>query len=298
MLTKISLRFSSLSPTTKGICLALVSTALFTIVGVFVRLLSQQYSTFQILFFRQLVFICLLLPAIYRNFELLTHPNKIELHILRISGAFVALYTGYLTVSHLPFADATALGFLQVLFVALISRIFLNENINTQRVVTISVGFIGVMLVVRPSFSDGDIVYVFSGICGALGAAIAVVCVRKVAQTEPKITLLAYQALFVGLLALIPTLWLWQPPNITDTLFLITIGVLSSIAQYVGISAYKWAQANIVANIEYVKILYSLAIGMVIFSEIPDLWAITGAMIIIASAVIPFIWSFRKHNGL
>lgn len=274
----------------KGITLALISTALFTIVGVFVRQLSTDYDTFQILFFRQLIFMLLLMPAISKNIDVLLKPNKISLHLLRIVGAFTALYFGFISVSNIPFADATALGFLQVLFVALIAHFVLAEQITSSRIFTIVVGFIGVMTVVRPTFASHNL-YVLSGVIAALGASVAVVCVRKVAQSEPKITLMAYQALAIGLMTLIPTLYLWRTPTVEDFMLLLLVGIISSFAQYVGISAYKWVQANIIANVEYVKIIYSLIIGLVVFSEIPDLWSMIGALIILISALIPLIWS-------
>ncbi|QCI73831.1 MULTISPECIES: DMT family transporter [Vibrio] len=274
----------------KGITLALISTALFTIVGVFVRQLSTDYDTFQILFFRQLIFMLLLLPAIRKNIGVLLKPNKISLHLLRILGAFTALYFGFISVSNIPFSDATALGFLQVLFVALIAHFVLVEQITSSRIFTIVVGFIGVMTVVRPTFASHNL-YVLSGVIAALGVSVAVVCVRKVAQSEPKITLMAYQALAIGLMTLIPTLYLWRTPTVEDFMLLLLVGIISSFAQYVGISAYKWVQANIIANVEYVKIIYSLIIGLVVFSEIPDLWSMIGALIILISALIPLIWS-------
>ncbi|WP_114633173.1 DMT family transporter [Vibrio splendidus] len=286
--------FDTLSPTSKGVTLALVSTALFTIVGVFVRKLSGDYDTFQILFFRQLIFMLMLAPTITNNIEVLLKPNKIPLHILRILGAFTALYFGFITVSNIPFADATAVGFLQVLFVAIIARIALGEQVTGSRIFTIVVGFIGVMMVVRPTFEDSQLIYILSGVLASLGAAVAVICVRKVAQSEPKITLMAYQALAIGFIALIPTLFLWCTPTVEDFMLLLLVGVISSIAQYIGISAYKWAQANIIANVEYVKIIYSLIIGMVIFAEMPDTWSIIGASVILASALIPMMLS---HYG-
>ena len=286
--------FDALSPNSKGVTLALISTALFTIVGVFVRKLSADYDTFQVLFFRQLIFMLMLAPAIVKNMDILLKPNKIPLHILRILGAFTALYFGFITVSNIPFADATAVGFLQVLFVAIIARIALGEQVTGSRIFTIVVGFIGVMMVVRPTFEDSQLIYIFSGVVASLGAAVAVICVRKVAQSEPKITLMAYQALAIGFIALIPTLFLWRTPTVEDFILLLLVGVISSIAQYVGISAYKWVQANIIANVEYVKIIYSLFIGMVIFAEVPDTWSIIGASVILSSALIPMMWS---HHG-
>ncbi|KLN63984.1 MULTISPECIES: DMT family transporter [Vibrio] len=283
----------SLSPVNKGILLALISTALFVIVGVLVRTLSERIDPFQILLFRQVVFVILLFPVIASNIKVLIRPNKVGLHLLRVSGAFVALYFGFLTVSGLPFADATALGFVQVLFVALVSKVFLSETIGFNRVFTIVAGFVGVMLVVQPTFEDANFAYVMFGIVASFGASIAVICVRKVAQTEPKITLLSYQAIFVGLIALVPALYAWVWPTLPDLMLLVLVGLISSVAQWFGVSAYKWAEANVVANVEYVKIIYSLVIGFFLFSEVPDAFAILGSLIILLSAIIPTFISKR-----
>jgi drug/metabolite transporter (DMT)-like permease len=288
--------FQSLPMTAKGVFLALFSTALFTLVAALVRQLSDDYDAFQILFFRQLVFVLLLVPTMHNNMKVLLKPNKVRLHILRILGAFTALYLGFVTVSNIAFADATALGFLQVIFVALIARLALKEEVTMRRCLTITLGFTGVMLVVQPSFSGNEFIYVVTGVAAAFGAAIAVICVRAVAQTEPKITLLAYQAVCVGLIALIPAIHQWQTPTVEDLLWLLSIGVTSSIAQYVGISAYKWAEANIIANVEYVKIIYSVLIGWMLFSELPNMWAFVGVLTILASALIPMVWSYFESK--
>lgn len=285
--------FSSLSGTAKGVLLALVSTALFVLVGVIVRQLSASIDPFQILFFRQLVFVALLMPAMVKSRAVLLKPNKIKLHLLRVSGASVALYFGFLTVSNIPFADASALGFIQVLFVAVISKLLLSEQIGVDRLFSIVVGFLGVMLVVQPSFDSADFIYVLCGVLASFGAAVAVICVRKVAQTEPRITLLAYQALLVGLAALLPTIFVWQWPTLSQYWLLLLVGSLSSAGQWIGVTAYKWAEANIVANVEYVKIIYSLVIGYWLFAEIPNQYAIFGAVVIILSGVAPLVWKRR-----
>ncbi len=117
------------------------------------------------------------------------------------------------------------------------------------------------------------------------------------AHSEPKITLMVYQALPIGLIALIPTIYLWSTPTLADFILLLLVGVISSLAQYVGISAYKWAPANIIVNIEYVKIIYSIIIGLVVFSELPDRWSIIGALTIFASALLPMLWAYRCQHS-
>jgi len=298
-LTSSKVGFNNISAQGQGITLALLSTALFVLVGVLVRLLSESINVFEILLFRQLVFIILLLPAISINIQIFLKPRQVKLHILRVAGAFIALYFGFITVSHLPLANATALGFSQVLFVALLSYFLLGEDVGAMRIFTIITGFIGVMLVVEPNFGQTQLVYIMTGLAGAFGAAVAVICVRKMAQSQPKITLLTYQAVFVGLIALLPALLSWQWPTLPQLLQLIMVGVLSSIAQWIGISAYKLAQANIIANVEYIKIIYSLLLGFLLFGELPTQLALIGCAVILSSAALPWLvnrWRIRQHN--
>lgn len=273
----------------RAVLLALISTGLFVVVGVLVRMLSERIDLFQILFFRQLVFVALLVPAMLASYKVLLKPRLLGLHGLRVIGAFFALYLGFVTVSNIPLADATALGFTQVLFVALVSRMFLSEAVGLSRWLTVLIGFVGVMLVVQPAFDGTPVLYTLAGLGGALGAAVAVVCVRKMAQTESRVVLLSYQAVFVGVVALIPSLSVWQWPSVDDLLLLIAVGVISSAAQWVGVTAYKLGEANVIANVEYAKMIYSLLFGYFLFAEIPNGLAVVGVFVIILSACIPML---------
>ena len=282
------------SPTTKGITLALVSTALFTAVGVIVRLLSDSIGVFQILLFRQLVFLVLLMPAIVINFASLRRPTHLKLHTFRILGAFTALSIGFVVVSAIPLANATALGFTQVLFVALLARLFLRETLSMSRILTLILGFAGVMLIVQPSFDDTSLAYIVLGLVASMGAAIAAICVRRIAQLESKLALLAYQALFVGLLALVPSTldWVWSSWN--ELLLLVSVGVISSIAQWFGVSAYKYGAANVVSNVEYVKIIYAMGIGYLLFAETPNQLAMIGVVLLFLSICVPKLFTNRN----
>ncbi|MGX9522443.1 DMT family transporter [Vibrio mediterranei] len=282
------------SPTTKGIALALVSTALFTVVGVIVRLLSDSIGVFQILLFRQLVFLTLLMPAIVINFASLRQPTHLKLHTFRILGAFTALSIGFVVVSTIPLANATALGFTQVLFVALLARLFLRETLSMNRILTLILGFSGVMLIVQPSFDDTSLGYIVLGLVASMGAAIAAICVRRIAQLESKLALLAYQALFVGILALVPSTFDWVWPSWNELLLLVSVGVISSIAQWFGVSAYKYGAANVVSNVEYVKIIYAMGIGYLLFSETPNQLAIIGVVLLFLSVCVPKLFTNRN----
>lgn len=286
---------SALPDTGKGIVLALISNGLFVTVGVCVRNLSDNIGIFQILLFRQLVFLTFLAPAIYKNIDLLMKPRFLKLHTLRVVAAFFALLLGFVTVSKMPLAEATALGFTKVLFVALISALFLQESVGRSRQLTLLAGFIGVVFVVQPSVEKMTLLYTLTGLAASLAAAIAVFCVRKIASLESTINLLVYQAVFVGLLALAPSLFYWKWPTPIEWMLLFLVGGISSVAQWVGVTAYKFGEANVIANVEYTQMGYSLLLGYYFFSEIPNLLSLTGVTIIISSVLLPYLlWTVTR----
>ena len=174
-------------------------------------------------------------------------------------------------------------------FVAVISRLFLKENIGWARMTTILVGFAGVILVVQPTLESESLFYVGTGLVPALGAAIAVICVRKIANEESKTVVVAYQAIFVGAVALIPAIIQWQWPTWSELALLVLVGVISSIGHWFGVTAYKWGEANIVSNVEYSQMIDSMVLGYLLFAELPNSLALIGASVILFSAILPFI---------
>lgn len=109
--------------------------------------------------------------------------------------------------------------------------------------------------------------------------------------------LLAYQVFFVGIIALVPSIPTWQWPTANELVLLLLVGGISSLGQWFTVTAFTMAEANVVSNVEYSKIVYSLFIGYWMFAERPDELAIAGALIIILSPFLPSTFRFsRKRN--
>lgn len=276
----------------KGILWALVAAGLYSIVTAMAKVALNEFDVLQILFFRQIVVFASSLPSIAKSFPQSLKTRHPGIHALRLIGAFVALSCGIWAVAVLPLTTATTLAFAQVFFVALIALQFLNEPVGRHRIAAVIVGFIGVVIVMRPGVDGFLDLNTLIPILGALGAAVAVNSVRKLSQTESTATLLVYQALFVGLLSGVPLIWLWMTPDLDGLLFLLSMGILATVGQWVGVQALRLGEASVVSNIEYVKLIYAAILGYLLFSEVPDYYTIVGAIIIVGSA----IYIFRREN--
>ncbi len=268
-----------------GILWALLSTGLFATVAAMAKFAVTEYHVLQILFFRQAVVFLSSLPSITRSFPQSLKTRHPGLHAVRLVGAFVALSASIWAVAVLPLTTAITLAFAQVFFVALLSMRFLGEAVGVHRVGAIIVGFIGVVVVMQPSV-DGLINFdAVIPVTGALGAAFAVVSVRKLSQTETTATLLLYQALFVGVLAGVPLFWVWTTPDLAGLILLLAMGVLATIGQWVAVKALRLGEASVIGNIQYTQLIYAAVLGFVLFDEMPNVDTLLGASIIIASAL-------------
>ena len=272
----------------KGLFWALLATALFAIVAAMAKFAVVEYHVLQILFFRQIVVFLSCMPSLMKSFPDGLKTEHPKMHGARLIGAFTALSCGIWAVSVLPLTTAITLGFAQTFFIALLALGLLNERVGIHRVSAVIIGFIGVVIVMRPGVEGIININAFVPILGAVGASVAVISVRKLSQTESTATLLIYQALFVGALAGVPLFWLWVTPDLSDLIFLLTMGVLATIGQWVGVKALRLGEASVVGNMQYMQIIYAAILGYFLFEEVPDVYTIAGAIIIVGAAIYIF----------
>jgi drug/metabolite transporter (DMT)-like permease len=279
------LKTSQSSNNLKGVLWALIATALFALAAAMAKVAVKDYHILQILFFRQLVVFLSSLPFIASSFPASLKTQQPLIHTYRLIGAFIALSGGIWAVSILPLTTATTLGFAQVFFISLLAWYFLNEPIGTHRLGAVALGFLGVILVMRPGFDGILNVNVLIPTIAALGASVAIISVRKLSQTESTATLLVYQALFVGILAGIPLFWLWVTPDLPSLLFLMAMGVLAAGGQWTGVIALRLGEASVIGSIQYVQLIYAAILGFILFCEVPDRYTLLGAAIIISASL-------------
>jgi len=280
----------------QGILWALLASALFASAAAMAKMVVTEYHVLQILFFRQVVVFLSTLPSMYRSAPTRLRTSYPQLHVARLIGAFIGLSCSIWAVAVLPLTTAITLGFTQVFFVALLALFLLNEAVGKHRLIAVFAGFVGVVIVMRPGVDGLIDIQTLIPIAGALGAAIAIVSVRRLSQTESTATLLVYQSVFVGVIAGIPLFWLWNTPDIRGWFFLLTMGVLASVGQWVGIRALRLGEASVVGNVEYVKLIYAAILGWLFFAEVPDAHTLIGALVIVASSAYIFHRERAREN--
>ena len=156
--------------------------------------------------------------------------------------------------------------------------------IGIRRWTAVNIGFIGVLIVLRPGF-DGFTIYGVYALIGAAGAGAVMVVIRILTRSESPTTILTYQALGVGLAVAIPGIWFWQWPSMLDWVLLIAMGLISYGAQMLNIIAYKYGEASVMASLDYARLIYSIFFGWLLFESLPDVWTLLGALVIIGASI-------------
>ncbi len=293
LFTKITAQFVSriawwakLSGNVRGSIWALLSAGVAIIQITLVKMLGETLHLTEIIFFRQLFILGVVLPVLMRNFPEAFKTRYYGLHFLRIAGALAAMLLGFTAVINMPLADATTIGFSKSFFVTIFAIFFLGETVGHRRWFAVGVGFIGVMIVMQPGgegLSFG--LYGLMALGGAAGAGMVMVIIRRISQSDTTITILAYQSIGVGVVMIIPAIWYWQTPTLYELGLLVGLGCVSVLVQTFNIHAYRAGEASAIASIDYTRLVYALIVGWLLFGDWPEKTVLIGAAIIIGAAL-------------
>ena len=261
----------------------IAASAGFTVNSAFVKTLSAEgLDAFQIAFARALFSFAVLVPFCYRAGIGVWRSKAPGLQVVRSLCAALAMLCGFYAIGHLPLAEFTALTFTLPLFVVLLAVVMLKEQVRWRRWLATLVGFAGVLIMVRPGAAAFDPAALVA-LASVLGIALAVMLVKKLPAGESHVTMLIYFCLASLAITIGPAFYAWQWPTVFQWLLLAAVGFLGVGSQAMIIRAYRSGEASFVAPFDYLKLILAGVIGFAVFAEIPDLWTVAGAGVIVAS---------------
>jgi len=278
-------KLSSLPDNTRGALWILLAAVLFSVMVTVIKLAGERFSVFQILLVRQAVMAVIVAPKILPGLPTSLSTKRPGLQALRVIFATTAMLCGFTALIELPLADATALGFSKAFFLTIFAILFLGETVGPHRWGATIIGFLGVLLMLRPDGAGFVNPYALLSIASAACAGMVMVSLRILTRTDSPTTILTYQAVCVGLLMLVPGIYTWTAPTPTEWTVLIFIGAISWAAQMCNIMAFRSGEATSIASLDYTRLLYATLIGIWVFGEWPSRETLIGAGIIIAASL-------------
>ncbi len=295
--------------TTLGAAWAIAAVFCFSVNDVFIKFLSGSYALHEIVLIRSsvglLVVLGLIVPLAGGLARLKT--QRLGAHILRGLCVVFANLCFFLGLAAMPLAEAVAIFFVSPLLISLASVVFLGETVGARRWSAIAVGLVGVLIVLRPGTSAFQYAALLP-LAAAFGYAGLHVLTRKIGGTEGGASLIFYVqltflvvSLLIGLvlgdgkfegsqqpsLAFLFRAWIWPTPE--DAWILLFVGVTSAFGGYAIGQAYRMSEAALVAPFEYAAMPLAILWGILVFGEVPDVIAIAGIVLILASGLF-LVW--------
>jgi drug/metabolite transporter (DMT)-like permease len=184
----------------------------------------------------------------------------------------------------MPLADAVAITFASPLFLTMLSIPLLGEQVGIYRWSAVIVGFVGVLTMVQPGPGLLHSGALFP-LANALINACVTIAIRRMTLTESSTTLVFYQTLVTGVIALVLVPFFWVTPNLVDLALFSATGLLSGIAQFWWMQGCRYVPAAVAAPFSYTSMIWSLALGYLVWSDVPSAAVLAGATIVIASGL-------------
>ncbi|HEX6092828.1 MAG TPA: DMT family transporter [Dongiaceae bacterium] len=279
----------------RGILLMLLAVFLFVIMDATGKALTADYNIWQISWARYLFHLAIL-PVFFRRQPVTTvlRTSRLKLQLLRSALMLGSTVFFFAAVSYIPLAEATAIGFVSPLLVAAFSVPLLGEKVGPRRWAAVIVGFLAVMLIIRPGFGMIHWAYLLplgSAVCFALYQ----ITTRILSRFDSSVTTLAH-SVSVGLLVttivvLIPGQW--RNPDLQGWMLMILVGAVGGIAHYILIRALTLAPAALLAPFVYLQLVWAAIVGFVWFGDVPG-WSTLGGTAVLAASGLYVMYRERK----
>ncbi len=252
--------------------------------NVLIRVAAQSMHPFEVAFFRCLFGLVLVIPWIVKAGPALSRNRNSGFYLLRAGVGVVSMVTWFYGITVVPLATATAVNFTAPLFATLAAALILREDVRLRRWSAVILGFVGVLVIMRPGSERLDANLLILLLSSAT-AAMNNITVKFLARTEPPGRIVALFMLYLTPLSLIPALFVWQWPDPHSFGALIGLGCLGTIAHLSVARALAAADASACAPFEFARLPFAALVGFLWFAEVTDLWTWVGAAIIAGSSV-------------
>lgn len=277
----------------RGIAFKLAAVFLFTVMAALVKAASDTVPPGQAVFFRAFF----ALPIIV-GFLALRGQLRVGLRVNSIAGHFwrgiigvTAMGCGFAALGLLPLPEVTALSYAAPLITVLLAALLLGERLRAFRLVTVCIGFAGVVIVMWPRLSVETLDQVaLMGVAFALASAglraLAMIHIRRLVATEHTSAVVFYFTLTATALSLLTAPFGWVWPDGQTAMLLIGAGFIGGVAQILLTTSYRFAQAAVLAPFDYASLLFAILLGAAFFDEIPTLAVLTGSALVAASGIV------------
>jgi drug/metabolite transporter (DMT)-like permease len=262
--------------------LMLGSTLAFGLMAIAIRYATRYVPTQEVAFFRNAFGLLALLPMLIRPGSAPLKTQQLPRYFLRSAIGLASMLCAFWAIGHLPISQAISLSYSTPLFVTIAAVLWLGETVRMRRWAAVIIGFIGVLIIVRPgstSFTPGTLVAVGAAVLSSLVA----IQIKQLTRVDSADTVVFYTYVFWVPLSLVPALFVWVWPTGLAWVWLVATGVLGTLGQLLWTRALRLGEVSALTPISFMQLPLVSLLGWLLFNETLDRWTVIGAGIILGA---------------
>lgn len=270
------------TPQLRAALLMFCSTVFFGLMVIAIRLASETLHTFEIAFFRNFFGLVAALPLLLRHGPDLLKTTQLPRYGVRCAIGVVSMMAGFWAIGHLPLAQAVALSYSTPIFVTIAAVLFLHEQVRARRWIAVGLGFVGVLIIVRPgsaSFSAGTLV----ALVAAVLSGVVSIQIKQLSQVDPADRIVFLTTLIWVPMSLLPALTVWEWPQGIAWLWVIAAGTMGTAGHMLWTRALKLGDVSALTPISFTQLPIVALAGWLLFQEPVDRWTAVGALVIFSA---------------
>ena len=276
--------------------LAISATLFGSFMGAGVKLLSDDLHPIIICFYRCLMGLIIITPFVARNNFRALQTDNMRLQIFRALINIISMICWFSAIGMMHFEKATALGFTTPLFTTVLAVLILGEVIRFHRTAALLLGFIGILIIIRPGyvpFEFGTILMLIA----SFSFSFVLIFVKKLSANDSSLTIIFYHLLYMTPVFFILSLFYWQTITLDQIIIFSLMGASGLLSHWCLAQAFKMSDTTFVMPLQFTKLIWASLIGLFIFAEQPDIWTWIGGIIIFISVVyITYREAFKKKG--
>ncbi|MBI3507248.1 MAG: DMT family transporter [Proteobacteria bacterium] len=279
-----------------GILLVCGTTLCFGVLDTVAKYLTREYHPLQVVWGRYFFQVVVILPFIYRRgLRRSFATNRPGLQIGRAVLISLITFMFFTTLRYLPLVDAQAISFTMPLILTAIAFFFFGEKVGPRRWAAVTVGFVGVLLVIRPTGDSMHWAALLCLACAALNACFHLMTRALASSDSPDIGIAISGVVGAAIFsATVP--FVWRTPDMAAWLLLASMGAFGTMGHYCLSRAYIYARASVIAPYVYVQMVWVALFGFALFGDVPSPATLAGTAVVVAAGIYVF-YRERKLKG-
>ena len=268
-----------------AIFLIIISIIFGTLMGTFIKLAQEELNVFTTGFLRFFFGFLIITPYIVKTkFEVFSTKN-LKIHILRSALNLPAMLLGFAALAMLPLEKMTAIHFIVPIIVTILAVIFLKEKIYLYRSIALVMGFLGMLIILRPGIIDISI-GIYMALISSLIWSVVIILTKKVSKDDSAITILSHQYVYMSLFSFPLVIYFWDQPSLKTIIFILCAAMSGTILHIALNHAYKLVDVTMTQPYSFLGLVVSSIIGYFVFSDKPDFYTWLGASVIFCGVLL------------